>query len=60
MVRPSRLFFFPENEPNKLNVQDGRKAIEADEPAFVYQNLLDTEISSSYTTPIKKEALIIK
>jgi len=29
MDRSSRLFFFPENEPDKLNVQDSRKAIEA-------------------------------
>jgi rubrerythrin len=27
--RPSHLFFFPENEPDKLNVQGSRKAIEA-------------------------------
>jgi hypothetical protein len=38
MDRSSRLFFFPENEPDKLNVQDSRKAIEAGERAVLIKS----------------------
>ena len=59
MDRSSRLFFFPENEPDKRNAHDGRKAIESDELALIKISLTQ-KFPLHILTLQKKEVLIKK